>query len=117
MLWFILGHLFTTLLAWVSIGRRSNQEKELEILVLRQQVRMLERQLDKPMRPSRIEKLTLAVVTAKLKTVSQPSAAGLRDLLLVFQPETVLKWHCEQVRRKWTYRTTAKLRGRPRTLQ
>ncbi len=117
MLWFILGHLFTTLLAWVSIGRRSTQEKELEILVLRQQVWMLERQLDKPLRPSRIEKLTLAVVTAQLKTVSQRSAAGLRDLLLVFQPETVLKWHRELVRRKWTYRTTAKPRGRPRTSQ
>lgn len=117
MLWFILGHLFTTLLAWLSIGRRSTQEKELEILVLRQQVRMLERQLDKPLHPSRIEKLTLAVVTAKLKTVSQRSAAGLRDLLLIFQPETVLKWHRELVRRKWTYRTIAKPRGRPQTSQ
>ena len=65
MLWFIIGHLFTTLLAWVSIGRLSNQAKDLELLVLRQQVRMLERQLDKPVRPSRIEKLTLAVVAAK----------------------------------------------------
>ena len=62
MIWFIIGHLFSTLLAWVSIGRLSNQAKDLELLVLRQQVRMLERQLDKPVRPSRIEKLTLAVV-------------------------------------------------------
>ena len=85
--------------------------------MLRQQVRMLERQLDKPMCPSRIEKLTLAVVTAKLKTVSQRSAAGLRDTLLLFQPETVLKWHRELVRRKWTSRTTAKPRGRPRAVQ
>ena len=78
---------------------------------------MLERQLDKPVHPSRIEKLTLAVVTAKLKTVSRRSAAGLRDMLLVCQPETVLKWHRELVRRKWTYRATAKPRGRPRTAQ
>ncbi len=41
MLWFIIGHLFTTLLTWLSIGRLSNQEKDLELLVLRQQVRML----------------------------------------------------------------------------
>ncbi len=63
MLWFIIAPLFTTLLAWVSIGRLSNQEKDLELLVLRQQVRMLERQLDKPMRPARLEKLTLAVMS------------------------------------------------------
>lgn len=49
MLWFILVHLFTTLFTWVSNGRLSTQEKELEILVLRQQVRLLERQLDKPL--------------------------------------------------------------------
>jgi transposase InsO family protein len=115
MLWFITAHLFTTLLAWLSIGRLSTQEKDLEIMVLRQQVRLLERQLAKPVRPSRIEKLTLAVVTDKLKTLSQRSAAGLRDVLLLFQPETVLKWHRELVRRKWTYRTRAKPRGRPRT--
>ena len=84
MMWFIIGHLFTTLLAWLSIGRRSNQEKDLEILVLGQQVRMLERQLEKPVRPSRIERSTLAVVTAKLKSVSQRSATGLRDMLLLF---------------------------------
>ena len=92
-------------------------EKDLEILVLHQQVRMLEHQLDRPVHPSRIEKLTLAVVTAKLKTVSRRSATGLRDMMLLFQPETVLKWHRELVRRKWTYRTTTKPRGRPRTAQ
>jgi putative transposase len=115
MLWFIITHLFTTLLAWVSIGRLSIQEKDLEILVLRQQVGLLERQLAKPVRPARIEKLTLAVVTDKLKVVGRRSAAGLRNVLLLFQPETVLKWHRDLVRRKWTYRTRAKPRGRPRT--
>jgi hypothetical protein len=44
MLWFIIAHLFTTLLAWLSIGRLSTQANDLEILVLRQQVRLLERQ-------------------------------------------------------------------------
>ena len=99
MLWFMIGHLFTTLPAWVSIGRLSNQEKALALLVLRQQVRMLERQLEKPVRRSRNEKLTLAILTAQVKTIGQRSAAGLRDVLLVFQPETVLKWHRELVRR------------------
>src|SRR5579859_1174097 len=67
---------------------------------------MLERQLPKPRRHARIEKLTLAVVAVKLKTISNRSAAGLRDSLKLFQPETVLKWHREMVRRSWTYRTS-----------
>ena len=66
------------------------------------------------MHPSRIEKLTLAVLVSKLKTITNGSAAGLRDILRLFQPETVLKWHRELVRRKWTYRA-AKVGGRPRT--
>jgi hypothetical protein len=115
MLWFIIAHLFTTLLAWLSIGRRSNQEKDLEILVLHQQVQLLERQLAKSVRPARIEQLTLSVVTDKLKVVGRRSAAGLRNVLLLFQPETVLKWHRELVQRKWTFRTRPKSRGRPRT--
>jgi putative transposase len=113
MLWFVIAHLLTTLLAWLSIGRRSNQEKDLAILVLRQQVRMQERQLAKPVRPSRIEKLTLAVVTDKLKVVGRRPAAGLRDVLLLFQPETVLKRQRELVKRKWTFQQRAKV-GRPR---
>jgi len=77
---------------------------------------MLERQLPKPVRASPIEKVTLAVVTVKLKTISNRSAAGLRDILKLFQPETVMQWHRALVRRHWTYRTT-KPRGRPKTSQ
>jgi hypothetical protein len=39
--WFILAHIFTTLMAIVSISRLSKQEKDLEILVLRQQLAIL----------------------------------------------------------------------------
>jgi hypothetical protein len=69
--WFILVHVFTTWMSIVSIGRLSEQEKELEILVLRQQLAILQRKCDKPVKPSRIEKMTLAVLVAKLKQVAQ----------------------------------------------
>jgi hypothetical protein len=36
--WFILTHLFSTLVAMVSIGHLSERKKDLEILLLRQQV-------------------------------------------------------------------------------
>ena len=91
MIWFMSGHLFSTLLEWMSIGRLPEQEKNLEIQVLRQQMVMLERRLDKPIRPTRIEKLTMAVVTATLKATSKRSTAQLREMLRLFQPETVLK--------------------------
>jgi hypothetical protein len=33
--WFILAHLFSTLLAFISLGRRPENDKNLEILILR----------------------------------------------------------------------------------
>ena len=38
MSWFILSYLFSTLISLVSIGRLSEQEKDLEILLLRHQM-------------------------------------------------------------------------------
>ncbi len=116
MVWFIIGHLFATLLTWIRIGRLSELEKDLELLLLRQQIMMLERPLDKPVHPFRIEKLTLAIVVVKLRAITNCSTTGLRDNLRLFQLETVLKWHRELVRRKWTYRRI-KVGGRPRTRQ
>src|SRR5262249_27223274 len=66
MLWFLVMHLFTTLLDWVRIGRLSEPDKDLERLLLRQQLDILERHARQP-RLSRAEKLTLTVVAVKLK--------------------------------------------------
>jgi transposase InsO family protein len=116
LVWFILSYLFSTLISLVSIARLSEQEKDLEILLLRRQLAILERKLDKPGRPNRAEKLTLAVLTARLKQVTQKPASELRDVIRIVQPETVLKWHRELVRRKWLQRQTPK-GGRPRISQ
>jgi hypothetical protein len=74
----------------ISIGRRSDQEQDLEILILRHQLATLERKLDKPMRPAHAEKLTLAVLFAKLKLVTSNPADQLGEIIRIFQPETVL---------------------------
>jgi hypothetical protein len=58
MVWFVVMELFSTLLEWVSLGRTSEKEKTLEILLLRRQLAHVERTLAKPVRPSRGEKLT-----------------------------------------------------------
>jgi len=101
--WFILAQLFSILITIVRIGRLSKQEKDLEILVLRQQLAILQRKQEKPVKPNRAEKMVLAVLTAKLKEVTQRPAGHLRGIIRIFQPETVLGWHRELVRRKWSY--------------
>jgi len=65
-------------------------------------------------RPERIEKLTLAVLAAKLKALTQRPTKQLGEVIRLFQPETVLKWHRELVRHKWRYRRGSS-GGRPRT--
>lgn len=91
----------------------SDLEKDPEILILRHQLDILERKQTHSIRPSIAEKLTLAVLTDKLKTMSNQSASQLRNVLRIFQPDTVLKWHRELVRRNWTQEHKNK-DGRPR---
>jgi hypothetical protein len=112
--WVILKHIFSTVFSFITIGRLSDQEKDLEILVLRQQLSILQRKLNHPIRPNRVEKLTLAVLTTQLKRISQQSTDQLRSVIRIFQPETVLRWHRDLVRRKWTYPNKDK-GGRPAT--
>src|SRR4051794_39071186 len=77
-------------------------DKDLEILLLRQQLRVLERKLGKQARPSRWEKCLLTVVFIRLKQITGRSRAQL-DKILIFKPQTILNWHKELVRRKWTF--------------
>ncbi len=102
MIWFVIGLTFSALLELVTIGRLSDREEDLEILIPRHQLDILERKRTEPIKPLKAEKLTLTVLTNKLKRVKKCSANQLRDIIRIFQPETVLKWHRELVRRKWT---------------
>jgi hypothetical protein len=68
----------------------------------RQQLTILERKLTKPVKPNRAEKLTLSILTMKLKQTTNLPANHLSNILRIFEPETVLRWHRELVRRKWT---------------
>ncbi|MBC8509021.1 MAG: helix-turn-helix domain-containing protein, partial [Chloroflexi bacterium] len=112
--WFILKYIFSTIFSFITIGRLSEQEKDLEILVLRQQLSILQRKLNHPIKPNRVEKMTLAVLAARLKRISQQSTNQLCNVIRIVQPETVLRWHRNLVRRKWTYPNKNK-GGRPAT--
>lgn len=101
--WFILNHIFSTILSIINITRLSNQEKDLEILILRRQLSILQRKHNSPIKPHPVEKITLAVLTARLKRLTHQSSNQLRDIIRIFQPETVLRWHRVLVRQNWTY--------------
>ena len=110
--WFIIKHIFSTIFSFISIGRLSDEEKDLEILILRQQLAILERKKQHPIKPSKIEKLTLGVLSNKFKEKTHQTANQLRGVIRIFQPETVLHWHHELVQKKWTF-TNKNKGGRP----
>ena len=98
MFWSVVAQLFWLGLDVLSVLRQSERDKAVEVLMLRQQLRLLERKQGRPPRVSRWEKLTLAVLAARLKGRNR-----LNEVMLLFKPDTVLKWHRELVRRKWTF--------------
>jgi len=104
MVWFVLLHLVGLIVALLAGARGKADEKELQIALLRHQVRLLQRRSPRPPHLARWEKLTLAALTARLVRLTNRPRTQLAQILLLVQPETVLKWHRELVRRKWTYR-------------
>jgi hypothetical protein len=114
MAWFILSQIYSTIVTLLRLGFTSDKDKDLEILILRQQLNILQRQIDKPIKPNRAEKLTLAVLSANLKNQTNRPVKQFQNLIRVFQPETVFRWHKQLVKRKWTYAKKNKV-GRPPT--
>jgi putative transposase len=112
MIWWLLVHLLSFLVDLLTTSRRADRDKALEILLLQHQVRLLQRHRGQPVRLARWEKLTLAVLAAKLARRTRGGRARLSEALLIIKPDTVLRWHRDLVRRKWT-RTRRRPAGRP----
>ena len=83
------------LLELVVLRRRSEREKEIEILLLRHQLRVLERQVARPA----LTPADRALLTAFSRVLSRQ--AWRRSSLVT--PATLLRWHRELVARRWTY--------------
>jgi putative transposase len=94
------------LLELVALRRRSEREKEIEILLLRHQLRVLERQVARP-QLTQADRMVLAALSRML-----PRRAAWRRSAFV-TPATLLRWHRELVARRWTY--PHRRRGRPAT--
>ena len=101
--WYILANIFKIFLTLFHLGFRSDREKDLEILVLRQQLNILHRKHDRIVKPDRVDRMILSVLADRLKLISGRSTSKRSDIIRIFQPETVLRWHRELVRLKWTY--------------
>jgi putative transposase len=94
---------FVRILQLVLLGRRNRDELAVEVVMLRHEVAVLRRQVDRP----------------ALRPPDRSLLAGLSRLLdrrhrmrFFVQPETLLRWHRDPVRRKWIYAHCA---GRPST--
>ena len=103
MVWFLVSQLFSWILTLFRLRLTSETDKDLEILILRQQLGILQRKQGKPIKPNRAEKLTLAELSAKLKKQTKRPVKQFRHVIRLFQPETVFGWHRQLVKRKWTY--------------
>jgi putative transposase len=98
----------------MTVSHLSEREKDVQILLLRQQLRIVERKQQHAPRLLRWQKVTLALLAGWLQRQGKVGQARLREVSLVFQPQTLLKWHRKAVRRKWTFRQKGQV-GRPRT--
>ena len=91
---------------WLALLARSDQAKDAEILILRHQVSVLQRQVKAP----RLSWADRAVLTALARLLPR---GQLRQLRLIISPRTLLRWHADLIRRRWAYPRRAP--GRPRT--
>jgi putative transposase len=94
------------LLRWLFqlVTRSSNDlTRDVEVVVLRHQLKVLKRQVSKP-RLRRRDRLFMAAMSRALPRARWSS--------FVVTPQTLLRWHRELVRRKWTYERIS-VGGRP----
>ena len=102
MLW-LTARLLTRLLV---LPNANDGTKDLEILVLRHQLRVLRRKTGRPKFTAR-DRVLLAAASRVL-----PRGRWASSFLVT--PQTLLRWHRALVRRKWTY-GKQRTHGKPRT--
>src|SRR5438552_3395283 len=110
MVWYSVAVVIDFLVDVLTV-RWKTADKDLEILLLRQQLRVLERNLGQRARPRRWDKCFLVVLLVQLKQVTGRSRRQLSKLL-IFKPRTILNWHRELVRCKWLFQNHRRV-GRP----
>ena len=100
----------TTSFSFLRLLSRTDRDKEIEILVLRHQLMVLQRQVAEPVF-TRADRFLLAGLLHRLPM------DRLRHLVLLVRPDTVLRWHRDVLRRRHAAAGVPRGRGRPRTVR
>jgi putative transposase len=98
----LIYQMFSKLLSWIVLRTRSNTTKDVEILVLRHQLAVLQRRTPRP-RMSWTDRAVIAALTRLLPRR--------RRLGMLVTPATILRWHRQLIARRWT--TPPSRPGRP----
>ena len=89
-------HIWRCSAGWLALLASSDRAKDAEILILRHQVAVLQRQVKTP-RLSWADRAILAALAWLLP------GRYLRELRLIISPRTLLRRHADLVRRHWAY--------------
>jgi hypothetical protein len=100
----------TNAFALLRLLPRSDRDKDAEILTLRHQIAVLQRQLGG--QRIQFQPADRALLGALLHALPRPTLRGLR---LLVRPDTILKWHRDLITRHHAVISRPKRRGRPRT--
>src|SRR3954451_2486332 len=95
--------------SWLRLAGRQEAWKDAEILLLRHQLGVLQRQ---QVRRPRLTWADRALIAALAGVVPKAQRAGLR---LLVTPDTVVRWHRDLLRRRWVAKSRAGRSGRPAT--
>ncbi len=87
----------------VVARRRTRERERLEVIVLRHELAILRRQVSRP-ELTRGDRMFLAAIARLLPRQRWPA--------FLVAPQTLLRWHRELVRRRWTYPNRPRM-GRP----
>src|ERR1035438_3600220 len=101
--------IITRVFSWLRLSRRDEAWKSAEILLLRHQLTVLQRQT--PARP-KMTWADRALIAALVELIPRRRHASLR---LIITPETVLRWRRDVLCRRWAAKTQHKRPGRPAT--
>ena len=74
----------------LAVSRLGDEEKELEILLLRQQLRIVERRQERGPHIPRWQKVPLAMLAVRLKERARNGRVALETSMRLFRPVTVI---------------------------